>query len=111
MINWTYNENNFKITENKNQNYYYKYINKARLPRWLCGKESTCQCKRHGFDPWVGKILWTRKWQHTPVFLPRKSHGQRSLVGGSSRDCKESDTTEHTHIKTTSISVESMYHT
>ena len=36
-----------------------------------------------GFDPWVGKILWSRKWQPTPVFLPGKSHEQRSLVGYS----------------------------
>ena len=34
-----------------------------------------------GFDPWVGKIPWKRKWQPTPVFLPGKFHGQRSLVG------------------------------
>ena len=34
-------------------------------------------------DPWVGKIPWRRKWQPTPVFLPRKYHGQRSLVGYS----------------------------
>ena len=33
-----------------------------------------------GFDPWVRKIPWRRKWQLTPVFLPGKSHGQRSLV-------------------------------
>ena len=26
------------------------------LPWWLSGKESTCQCRRHGFDPWSGKI-------------------------------------------------------
>ena len=32
------------------------------------------------FDSWVRKIPWRRKWQPTPVFLPRKSHGQRSLV-------------------------------
>ena len=51
------------------------------LPRWLSGKESTCQCKRHGFDHWVGKIPWRRKWQPNPAFLPGKSHGQRSLVG------------------------------
>ena len=40
------------------------------------------QCRRHrrcGFSPWVGKIPWRRAWQLTPVFLPRKSHGQRSL--------------------------------
>ena len=38
-------------------------------------------CRRPGFDPWVRKILWRRKWQPTPVFLPGKSHGQRSLSG------------------------------
>ena len=39
------------------------------------------ECRRPRFDPWVGKILWRRKWQPTPVFLPGKSVGQRSLVG------------------------------
>ena len=39
--------------------------------------------KRHGFDPWVGKSLWRRKWQPTSVFLPGESYGQRSLVGYS----------------------------
>ena len=38
----------------------------------------------HGFDPWVRKIPWRRAWQPTPVFLPGKSHGQRSLVDCSS---------------------------
>ena len=52
--------------------------------------------KRHGFDPWVGRIPWRRAWHSTPVFLPGESHGQRSLVGYSSRDHKESDTTEVT---------------
>ena len=36
-----------------------------------------------GFDPWVRKVPWRRKWQPTPVFLPGKPHGQRSLVGYS----------------------------
>ena len=36
--------------------------------------------KEVGFNPWVGKILWARKWQPAPVFLPGKSHGQNSLV-------------------------------
>ena len=40
------------------------------------------------------EALWRRKWQHTPVFLPGKSHGQRSLVGYSPWGCKESDMTE-----------------
>ena len=39
------------------------------------------QCRRCGFNPWVGKIPWRRAWQPTPVFLPGESHGQRSLVG------------------------------
>ena len=51
------------------------------LPRWRTGKESTCQGRRHGVDPWVGKIPWRRKWQTIPVFWPEKSHGQRSLAG------------------------------
>ena len=36
---------------------------------------------RRGFYPWVGKIPWRRSWQPIPVFLPGKSHGQRSLAG------------------------------
>ena len=47
-----------------------------------------------GFNPWVGKVPWRRKWQPTPVFLPGESHGWRSLVGYSPQGCKESDTTE-----------------
>ena len=68
-------------------------------------KESACQCrrcKRHGFDPWVGKILWRTKCQ--PVFFPGKVHAQRSLTGHSPCYHKESDTTEnantHTHFQT-----------
>ena len=53
------------------------------LPWWLQGKEPACQCRRHGFSLWVGKIPWRRKWQPTPVFLPGESHGQRSLAGYS----------------------------
>ena len=68
------------------------------LPRWLSGKESTCQCRRHGFSPWVGKIPWRRKWQLTAVFLPGESHGQRSLVGYSPWSRTESDRTERTHV-------------
>ena len=52
------------------------------------------QCKRPRFDPWLGKILWIREWQPTPVFFPGESHGQRSLAGYSPWDSKESDTTE-----------------
>ena len=47
---------------------------------------SACPCRRHrrrGFDPWVGKIPWSMKWQPTPVFLPGNLYGQRSLAGYS----------------------------
>ena len=64
------------------------------LPQWLSSKESACQCRRCGFSPWVRKILWRRKWQPTPVSLPGKCHGQRSLEGYSPWGRKESDTNE-----------------
>ena len=85
----------------------YVYVHIPRLSRWLCGKESVCQCRRHKrcrFDPWIRKIPWRRKWQPTPVFLPGKFHGQRSLAGYSPWSHKESDMAEqlnsHTHTHT-----------
>ena len=39
---------------------------------------------------------WGRKWQPSPAFLPRESHGQRSLVGWCPCVCTESDATEVT---------------
>ena len=55
----------------------------------LMGKEYTSQCRRHKFDPWVRKIPWRSAWQPSPVFLPGEDQGQRSLVGYSSKGCKE----------------------
>ena len=53
--------------------------------------------------PGSGKILWGRKWQPTPVFLPGKLHGQRSLAGYSLWGHKESDTTEQFGMHTGNI--------
>ena len=50
-----------------------------------------------GSIPGSNKITWRRKWQRTPVFLPGKFYGQRSLVGCSPCGLKESDTTEQLH--------------
>ena len=50
--------------------------------------------RRPGFNPWIGKSPWRRKWQPTPIFFPGKSHGQRTLIGYSLWGCKESDMTE-----------------
>ena len=69
------------------------------LSWWLSGKEPCLQCHRHsrrGSSPWVGKSPWRRTWQLTPVLLPGKSHGLRSLVGYSPQGRKESDMTEGT---------------
>ena len=67
---------NQSIKEIVNRSYYIKLsdpFQQKGLPRWLSGKESTCQCrrcKRHRFYPWVGKIPWRKKWQPSFVFLP-----------------------------------------
>ena len=66
------------------------------MVRWQRTRLQCERCKRCGLDPWVGKILWRRARQPTPVFLPRESHGQRGLVGYSPRVHKESDTNEAT---------------
>ena len=71
------------------------------LAKWLSDKESVCQCRRHtrvGFYSWVGNIPWRRK--PTPVFLPEKSHRQRSLVGYSPWGHKVADITENTCMHT-----------
>ena len=73
--------------------------------RWISvvlKKRSVCHCRTLGFHLWVGKIPWSREWQPTPVSLPGKFHGQKSLAGYSPWGCKESNTTEcvHTHTHT-----------
>ena len=65
----------------------------------ISGNEFICQCRRHrrgGFHPRIGKFPWRREWQPTPVFLPGKSHGQRSLAGYNPWGRKELDMTELT---------------
>ena len=59
------------------------------------GKESACQGRRLWFDPWFGKIPWSREWQPTPLFLPGEFQGQRSLVDYSPWGHKGSDMTKH----------------
>ena len=66
--------------------------------RDLAAAAACLLCGRPGFDPWVGKIPWRRKWQPTPVFLPGESHGWRSLLGYSPWGRKVLDTTEQLHF-------------
>lgn len=71
------------------------------LLRWQSGKESACLCRRRtkrGFDACGGKILWRKKQQLSPTFLPGMLHGQGSLMGYSSCGHKELAMTENTRI-------------
>ena len=62
-------------------------------------EETDCQCRRPGFDPWVGKIPWKRAWQPTAMFLSGETHGQGSLVGYSAWDRRVGhDWVTFTHI-------------
>ena len=69
---------------------------------WLRWYRICLQCRRPGFNPWVGKIPWRQEWLPTPVFSPGASHGQRSLVGYSPWGCEQSETilqlNHHDHV-------------
>ena len=70
------------------------------LPWWLRWKSICLQCVKSRFDPWVRKSPRRRKWQPTPVLLPGKLHGLRSLVGYSPWGRKELDMAERLHSLT-----------
>ena len=86
------------VAQLRNPGFFATSAHTLGLPRWHSGKESACQHGRCGFDPWIRKILWRRKWQPSPVFLPGKFRGQRSLAGYSPWGCTELDRTEHTRL-------------
>ena len=65
-----------------------------QVAQWLKNLPANAEDARD--HSWDGKIPWRRKWQRTPIFLPGKFHGQRSLVGYSPWGHKESDATEYT---------------
>ena len=70
---------------------------KMGFPDGSVGKESTCSSGYTGdvgSIPGLGRFHWREKQQPTPVFLPEKSHEQRSLAGYSPKGCKGLDTTE-----------------
>ena len=70
------------------------------------GKEPICQgrrCKRHQFNPWVGKIPWRRNWRPTPVFLLENSMDRgawRATVHGVSKSQIQLSAHTHTHTHT-----------
>ena len=71
----------------------------------LSDEEYACSAGEMGLIPGSGKILWRRKWQRTPAFLPEKFHWQTSLASYSPWGYKESDTTEHTFLFLFSVSL------
>ena len=84
-----------------------KLIKTLRVSLMLSGRRIHLQCRRQGFNSWVRKIPWGRKWQPAPVFFRRKSHGQRDLLGCSPWGCKSqtqpSDYWPHSTIKTLNL--------
>ena len=59
------------------------------LSWWLSWWRISLQCRRPGFNPWIGKIPWRREWLPPPAFWPEEFHGLYSPQGR-----KESDTPE-----------------
>ena len=101
---WWVHGKNFQVRLELDPDSAFQLTYTFRLPRWLSGKESTCNPRDAGdegliagsgpgFNSWLVKLLWRRKWQPTPVFLLGKSHGQRSWQATVYGLAKESDTT------------------
>ena len=57
------------------------------LPWWLSWYRICLQCRRLGFNPWVGKIPWRRKRLSTPILWPGEFHGLYSPLVAKSRTC------------------------
>ena len=74
------------------------HLSVTRLPCQLRQWSICLLCRRPVLDPWVGKILWRRKWHPVPVLLPGKSHGGRSPGDYSPWGHKDWNTTEWLHF-------------
>ena len=83
--------------------YIFKYID---FPGGSDSKASVYNAGSLGLIPESGRFPWRRKWHPSPVFLPGKPHGRRSLVGCSPWGCKEVDVTERLHSHSRSLVLE-----
>ena len=95
LLKWQQQQQHLHICSSRYLFLFTIIYNKMSFPGGTSGNESACQgrrCNCCSWAPWVGKIPWSRKWQLTLVFLPRKFYGQKSLVGYSPWGYKESDT-------------------
>ena len=77
----------------------------SQLAQWALNTGNAGDEGRRRFDPLVRKIPWRRAWQATPVFLPGKSHEQRSLVGYGPQGRQQSDLTEATENTCIHVSI------
>ena len=93
----TYQIWNFVFKKFRKLKVWKNVLSKNISPLWIFPVAQTVKnlptMQKTRFDPWVGKILWRRECQSTPVFLPEESQEQKSLVGYSSWGHKELDTT------------------
>ena len=104
---WYHSFSWFKYINDHHLNFIFSVFLSPWIPDWDAHLTLPFRCLidlKFSIHPWVGKIPW-RIWLSTPVFLPGKSHGQRSLMGDSLWGCKELDmmndwthTHTHTHI-------------
>ena len=94
---WYFKRQNISVVNKQTKflsiwNIYYNWV--RQTGNSVVKNLTDCQSRRCRFSPWIGKVPWRRKCQPTPVFLPGKSHGQRSLEDYSQWGRKESDMTE-----------------
>ena len=68
------------------------------MAHWVKNLPSVQEIQETQVQHWVRTIPWRRKWQPTPVFLPGKSNGQRSLGGHSPKGPKDMEATEHAQV-------------
>ena len=69
----------------------------SQVAQWFKKKKILQLSRRLGFNPWVKKIPWRRRWQTTLVFLAVRFHGQKHLAGYCPWGLKELDVTEHAY--------------
>ena len=81
VINGMFDSISPPFTEHLPYSIYFMLPSGKESAYWFLGGVSCRSHKRYRFDSLVGKILWSRKGQPTPVFMPGKSHGQKSLEG------------------------------
>ena len=70
------------------------YLGVSQVAQWVKSPSAMQEMQETRVRSWVGKIPWRGQWHPTPVFLPGKSHGSKSLVDCSPWGLKESDTVQ-----------------